>query len=183
MTGPSSPGTSPVPDPGDAATGLQLPGLSRRRALQLGGLGLLGAAVGGPTWARAQTAASAAVLAEALREPETLRSENGLLRVRLEVTEAAVTLGGRTAHVLAYNGTVPGPTLRLRPGDRLQVELANRLTVPTNLHTHGLHVSPKGNADNTLTVHVHPGESFHYDIQLPDDTRPVRSGTTRTSTT
>ena len=172
MTGPSSPGTSPVPDPGDAATWLQFPGLSRRRALQLGGLGLLGAAVGGPTWARAQTAASAAVLAEALREPETLRSENGLLQVRLEVTEAAVTLGGRTAHVLAYNGTVPGPTLRLRPGDRLQVELANRLTVPTNLHTHGLHVSPRGNADNTLTVHVHPGESFHYDIQLPDDHPP-----------
>ena len=118
MTGPSSPGTSPVPDPGDAATWLQVPGLSRRRALQLGGLGLLGAAVGGPAWARAQTAASAAVLAEVLREPETLRSENGLLQVRLEVTEAAVTLGGRYAHVLAYNGTVPGPTLRLHPGDR-----------------------------------------------------------------
>ncbi len=74
--------------------------------------------------------------------------------------------------MLTYNGTVPGPTLRLRPGDRLQVELVNRLSDPTNLHTHGLHVSPKGNADNTLDVHVQPGESFRYDIQLPDDHPP-----------
>src|ERR687897_339237 len=88
------------------------------------------------------------------------------------VPVAAVSLGGRPAHMLAYNGTVPGPTLRLHPGDRLQVELVNRLSDPTNLHTHGLHVSPKGNADNTLTVHDRPGESFDYDIQLPDDHPP-----------
>src|SRR3712207_9309961 len=87
-------------------------------------------------------------------------------------TTEIYTLSLHDALPLTYNGTVPGPTLRLRPGDRLQVELVNRLSVPTNLHTHGLHVSPKGNADNTLDVHVHPGESFQYDIQLPDDHPP-----------
>ena len=177
MAGPSSPGTDPErspapPHPDGVARSLLAPLLSRRRALQLGGLGLFGAAIGSPAWARVQSAALDTPVAELLREPPTLRSENGVLRVRLEVAEAAVTLGGRTAHMMTYNGTVPGPTLRLRPGDRLQVQLVNHLGVPTNLHTHGLHVSPKGNADNTLTVHVHPGESFDYDIQLPDDHPP-----------
>jgi FtsP/CotA-like multicopper oxidase with cupredoxin domain len=175
MTAPDLPRTGPdrTPDPAplpDVAGSRLVPGLSRRRALQLGGLGLLGIAIGAPGWGPSTGLALAA--AESLAEPETLHSENGLLRVRLEVAETTVTLAGRSAHMLTYNGTVPGPTLRLRPGDRLQVELVNRLSVPTNLHTHGLHVSPKGNADNTLDVHVHPGESFQYDIQLPDDHTP-----------
>ena len=173
MTAPDSPRTgpdpAPVPPPDVAGRRLVLD-LSRRRALQLGGLGLLGLAIGASGWGPSAGLALAA--AESLSEPETLRSADGLLRVRLEVAETTVTLGGRPAHMLTYNGTVPGPTLRLRPGDRLQVELVNRLSVPTNLHTHGLHVSPKGNADNTLDVHVHPGESFQYDIQLPDDHPP-----------
>ena len=174
MTGPDSPRRgperTPAPVPPPDATGRRLvPDLSRRRALQLGGLGLLGIAIGAPGWG---PSAGLALAAESLSEPETLRSENGLLRVRLEVAETSVTLAGRPAHMLTYNGTVPGPTLRLRPGDRLQVELVNRLSDPTNLHTHGLHVSPKGNADNTLDVHVQPGESFEYDIQLPDDHPP-----------
>src|SRR3712207_5326346 len=173
MTAPDSPrtGPDPAPVPPPDVAGIRLvPDLSRRRALQLGGLGLLGLAIGASGWGPSAGLALAA--AESLSEPETLRSADGLLRVRLEVAETTVTLGGRPAHMLTYNGTVPGPTLRLRPGDRLQVELVNRLSVPTNLHTHGLHVSPKGNADNTLDVHVHPGESFQYDIQLPDDHPP-----------
>jgi FtsP/CotA-like multicopper oxidase with cupredoxin domain len=177
MTGPSSSGTDPERSPASShpdgvARRLLVPQLSRRRALQLGGLGLLGAAIGGPAWVREPSGALVPVAAVSLFEPETLRSENGVLRVRLEVAETTVTLGGRPAHMLTYNGTVPGPTLRLHPGDRLQVQLVNRLPDPTNLHTHGLHVSPKGNADNTLGVHVQPGESFQYDIQLPDDHPP-----------
>ena len=38
-------------------------------------------------------------------------------------------LAGREATTLRYNGGVPGPTLRLRPGDRLCVDLVNE---PTN---------------------------------------------------
>ena len=160
MTGPDSPPSGPdrTPDPvppPDVAGRRLLPDLSRRRALQLGGLGLLGIAIGVPGWGRSTGLTLAA--AESLAEPETLRSVDGLLQVRLEVAESDVTFAGRPAHMLTYNGTVPGPTLRLRPGDRLQVELVNRLTAPTNLHTHGLHVSPKAKPANPLAVKVQPG--------------------------
>ncbi len=80
-------------------------------------------------------------------------------------------LGGRPAGALCYNGTVPGPTLRLRPGDELTIRLLNSLGEPTNLHVHGLHVSPQANSDNVF-VEVMPGESFDYSYRLPPDHPP-----------
>ncbi|MGW2207177.1 multicopper oxidase family protein [Streptomyces sp. NPDC001774] len=66
----------------------------------------------------------------------------------------------------AYNGAIPGPTLRVRAGDTLHLVQVNGLPpnpghsdggphVPHdpnsfNLHTHGMHVSPSGTADNVL---------------------------------
>jgi FtsP/CotA-like multicopper oxidase with cupredoxin domain len=145
--------------------------ISRRRALQLGGLGLLSAAVGGTglAWPREEFPAPAA--GGQLSEPETLHSQDGVLRVRLEAAQGPLTIGGRQATAYGYNGSLPGPTLRLRPGDRLQVRLVNRLDAPTNLHVHGLVVSPEGNADNVF-VTVQPGGSFDYDYRLPADHPP-----------
>ena len=142
--------------------------LSRRRALQLGGLGLASIAVGtvGLTW-RALSGNTPAAQ-QALVEPATLTSTEGLLTVRLEATEGPVQIAGRQATALSYNGGLPGPTLRLRPGDRLRVQLVNRLAEATNLHVHGLHVSPERNGDNPF-VTVEPGSTFQYDYQLPPD--------------
>ncbi len=41
----------------------------------------------------------------------------------------------------------------------------------TNLHTHGLHVSPAGNSDNVL-IAISPGEEFYYEIKIPPDHPP-----------
>ncbi|QRN95348.1 multicopper oxidase domain-containing protein [Archangium violaceum] len=41
----------------------------------------------------------------------------------------------------------------------------------TNLHVHGLHVSPAGNSDN-VKVQIAPGEHFHYEIKIPNDHPP-----------
>ena len=83
-------------------------------------------------------------------------------------------------HLRNYNGGLVGPTIRARPGDTLRVILRNDLAVAedsqatniadiTNLHTHGLHVSPSGNSDNVL-LHLRPGdEPFEYEIKIPSD--------------
>lgn len=94
-----------------------------------------------------------------------------MLDLRLEAGRRWVLLAGRDANVFSFNGAVPGPTLYLRPGDRLRVELVNRLGDPTNLHTHGLYVSARDNGDNPF-VKIQPGASHRYDIQLPDDHPP-----------
>ncbi len=88
----------------------------------------------------------------------------------------------------------PGPTLHVQPGDRLVIRMENNLrgltirdflnpaTVPAgqpipeypaaqqaspiNLHTHGLHISPRGNADNVL-LDIPAGAANVYAYQIP----------------
>lgn len=149
--------------------------ISRRRALGLGllgagslGLGIAGVASSGSRSRLAPAIASGGAQATSWAEPTVLASANGVLEVELAVSETTVDVAGTSARMFAYNGSVPGPTLHLRPGDTLRVRLVNRLDQPTNLHTHGLLVSAEGSADNPF-VSVEPGESFDYEMSLPDD--------------
>ena len=90
-----------------------------------------------------------------------------------------------SVHLRSYNGQLAGPTIRVRPGDKLHVNFRNSLpqntcvepqgthTIPTcfnttNLHTHGLHVSPTGNSDNVL-LELGPNSAFEYEYDLPAD--------------
>jgi suppressor of ftsI len=133
---------------------------------------------------------------EPLVEPEVRTSRDGLLDTTLTASVMKVPVAGGTAIMRVYEGSFPGPTLRIRPGDTLRVNLVNDLgtlpaglpagnpfvcaplgshasgehatTCDTNLHTHGFHVSPSDNADN-IFVTVKPGESFQYEYKLPPD--------------
>jgi FtsP/CotA-like multicopper oxidase with cupredoxin domain len=94
------------------------------------------------------------------------------------------------------DGLYPGPTLQVFPGDTLIVHLDNAMTgltisdfydpaytptgqavdvyppqmtsSPFNLHTHGMHISPKGNADNVM-LHIPGGYSNTYTYEMPKD--------------
>ena len=75
-----------------------------------------------------------------------------------------------------YNGSTQGPLLVADPGDTLKIKLINDLEVnetyqyfgSTNLHTHGLHVSPLGPGDNVL-ISIDPGETWETEIKIPDN--------------
>jgi suppressor of ftsI len=105
------------------------------------------------------------------KAPRQLVSKRGILRVRLVADETAVRVGGRRVIGRAYNHLFPGPTLRLRPGDTLRLTLVNRLRVPTNMHFHGMHVSPSGRSDNVLRT-VGPGTTAQYVVHVPLDAPP-----------
>ena len=139
--------------------------VSRRQALALGiaGTGAVAVGGGGLLLARSPFRPKAG---GRLNEPENLSSQKRELKLRLEAAPAQIMVAGRVASVAAYNSSLPGPTLRLHAGDRLRVTLVNRLDVATNLHVHGLHVSPAGNGDNSF-LRVEPGESFDYEYDLP----------------
>lgn len=98
--------------------------------------------------------------------------------------------GCETFRTRSYEGSLPGPTWRMPAGARLDVEVNNMLpenaathedlegvlNVPhdlntTNLHTHGLHVSPEEPQDNVL-VKIEPGESYQYSFDIPDNHPP-----------
>jgi FtsP/CotA-like multicopper oxidase with cupredoxin domain len=98
-------------------------------------------------------------------------SHNGVLQVRIVVERRQVNVAGRKLWALTYNGLYMPPTLRFRPGDTMNLAMENRVSPYTNLHVHGLHVSPSGNADNVF-IHIHPGETFHYSYQFPKTLKP-----------
>lgn len=106
-----------------------------------------------------------------LRDPPEIVSSNGLLKTRIVVERKKVLLAGRSLWALTYNGLYMPPTLRLRPGDRMEIAFENRLDQRTNLHVHGMHVSPAGNSDNVF-LDVEPGKTFNYSYTFPKNLAP-----------
>ncbi len=102
-----------------------------------------------------------------LVQPPEIRSENGVLDATLTAAPGTVQLGSLTFPGFLYNGSYLPPLLRARTGDRLRIAFRNHLPDdPSNLHFHGMGVSPKGNSDNVF-VHVHPGQEFKYEVYIP----------------
>jgi FtsP/CotA-like multicopper oxidase with cupredoxin domain len=99
-----------------------------------------------------------------------MTSQGGVLNLSLTAQTGPLSLAGRRAMLYSYNGSVPGPRLEIRPGDQVRIRFVNRLPEVTNLHFHGLHVSPSGNADNVF-LEIPPGESQIYEFSLPQDHR------------
>lgn len=101
-----------------------------------------------------------------LLEPPFLSSTDGKLVVELEAAPGTFEIAGQRFEGMLYNGTYLPPVWRVRPGDTLSVAFRNKLPEMTNLHFHGMNVSPAGASDNVF-VHVHPGQSFAYRVQIP----------------
>lgn len=95
-------------------------------------------------------------------------SVDGLLQVSLEAVASQLNLAGQEIPIFTYNGQFPPPRLEASPGDRVRIDFHNRLDEPTNLHFHGLHIPPTGNADNTF-LEVAPGGSQLYEFTIPED--------------
>ena len=69
-----------------------------------------------------------------------------------------------------FNNASPGPTLRGRKGETLRALLQNNLPdAPTSVHWHGVRVdNAMDGAAGVTQEAVAPGESFEYDVNLPD---------------
>jgi FtsP/CotA-like multicopper oxidase with cupredoxin domain len=90
----------------------------------------------------------------------------------LVAAPAQVALRGAAwpaASAWAYGGSVPGPEIRLRQGERLRVVLDNRLPQDTTVHWHGVRVPNAMDGVPHLTqAPVRSGERFVYEFDLPD---------------
>ena len=99
--------------------------------------------------------------------PTHQRSQSGLLELALQARQQQVPLGNQTATLLTYNGQVPGPTLEAKTGDTVRINFENQLAQTSNLHFHGLHIPPTGNADNVFLA-VPPGATQRYEFVVPE---------------
>jgi suppressor of ftsI len=110
-------------------------------------------------------------LGRAFDEPAVLRSRGGRLTTTFRVAERRFDVAGQPVRGKSYRGSFIGPTLRVRPGDTIEIRLVNRLGEPTNLHEHGFHVSPLGISDNVLRV-MPAGSENAVRVNLPRDMAP-----------
>jgi FtsP/CotA-like multicopper oxidase with cupredoxin domain len=64
----------------------------------------------------------------------------------------------------AYNGRVPGPTLRAREGERLRVRFVNASSHPHTIHFHGIHTATVDGVPGVGAGNVEPGRETVYDF-------------------
>ncbi len=160
----SSPDTGAAATPGGAGHRLSRRNLLTASAGVAAGAGLLFSRSG----LRLTGVHGAQDAVDTLVEPAVRSSANGLLDTALHCATSAVTVGGKPASLTVYEGTYPGPTLRIKPGDLLRINVVNNLTEDTNLHTHGFHVSPEGHSDDIL-LHIAAGDNFQFEYEMPSD--------------
>ena len=92
-------------------------------------------------------------------EPAVLSGD----RFDLVIDETPVNITGRPRMATAVNGSIPAPTLRLREGDTVTINVTNRLSETTSIHWHGLRLPADMDGVPGLSFRgIRPGETFTY---------------------
>jgi len=111
---------------------------------------------------------------DAFPEPPIVASSNGVVHIAL----AAAINPATNAPSFVYQGQYVAPTIDVQPGDTIEIDYTDDLpesTSPpdtTNLHFHGLTVSPNAPADEVIDTIALPGQTLHYVVQIPSDEQP-----------
>jgi FtsP/CotA-like multicopper oxidase with cupredoxin domain len=92
------------------------------------------------------------------------RIAGNVVEVKLEAREQLIRIGQTDARLMTYNSSFPGPVMRMREGDTVRLNFTNRLREPTNLHLHGLRISP---AVDAPLIEILPGKSHLYEFNIP----------------
>ena len=86
----------------------------------------------------------------------------------LRVAPVAARLGDATVRMLAYNGSIPGPTLKVGEGSELAVNVVNEADLETTVHWHGLRLDNRYDGTHETQAPIPVGGSFSYRIEFPD---------------
>ena len=86
----------------------------------------------------------------------------------LEIIPVKKQIGDATVRMLAYNGSVPGPTLKVRQGATITVHVTNHGDVDATVHWHGLRLENRYDGTHDTQAPIPVGESFIYQVHVPD---------------
>jgi FtsP/CotA-like multicopper oxidase with cupredoxin domain len=125
-----------------------------------------------------------------VRQPRDIYSQNGVLSVKLDYY-TSLDAQGRTLFCFQTPQGDLAPTLHVKPGDKLVVQVTNRVpkgspleTLKTqcgesvvfdsslNVHFHGTLVSPACTSDDVVDTVINSGDTFQYSIQFPANEPP-----------
>ena len=87
--------------------------------------------------------------------------------VDLHIRREDMNVAGRIARPITINGSMPGPLIRLKEGQRAKLHVSNALDESTSIHWHGI-ILPE-NMDGVPGVSfsgIKPGEAYHYEYDV-----------------
>src|ERR687891_420395 len=86
----------------------------------------------------------------------------------LRIAPVRKQLGDATVRMLAYNGSIPGPTLKVAEGSRVIVNVENRGDLEATVHWHGLRLDYRYDGTHETQKPIGVGERFEYRLEFPD---------------
>jgi FtsP/CotA-like multicopper oxidase with cupredoxin domain len=86
----------------------------------------------------------------------------------LRIAPVQKTVGDATVRMLAYNGSVPGPTLRVQQGTELLVNVVNEGDLEATVHWHGLRLQNRYDGTLATQAPIPVGGTFTYRLTFPD---------------
>src|SRR5688572_27628728 len=79
---------------------------------------------------------------------------------RLRIAPVSKRIGDATVRMLSYNGSVPGPTLRVVEGAEITVEVENQGDLETTVHWHGLRLDNRYDGTHATQSPIAVGQTF-----------------------
>ena len=86
----------------------------------------------------------------------------------VEIAAVAKRIGDATVRMLAYNGSIPGPTLKLPQDSTVTVHVTNRGDLEATVHWHGLRLENRFDGTHDTQAPIPVGETFTYEVSVPD---------------
>jgi CopA family copper-resistance protein len=131
--------------------------LSRRHLIKSTAALAAASALPMPAWAKGQS------LSHAKKGFGEISGED----IELAIGNHHFAIGNRSGHAVAVNGTIPGPLVRLREGQRARLHVTNTLAEDSSIHWHGLLVPFQFDGVPGVSFPgIRPGERFTYDFPI-----------------
>ena len=109
-----------------------------------------------PAWARSGTAGLSPA-------SEVLSGES----IELSIGHSPFTVGGKTGHAVTVNGTLPGPIIRLKEGQRVRLAVTNTLHEDSSIHWHGILLPfQMDGVPGVSFPGIKPGETYNYEFEV-----------------
>ena len=86
----------------------------------------------------------------------------------LEIAAVRKQLGDATARMLAYGGSIPGPTLKLQQGSTATIHVTNHGDFEATVHWHGLRLENRFDGTHDTQAPIPIGETYTYRVHVPD---------------
>jgi len=98
---------------------------------------------------------------------ETVELSEGA-EFRLRIGPVRKRLGDHTVRMLGYNGSIPGPTLRVPEGSEVKVDVHNEGDLEATVHWHGLRLDNRSDGTHETQQPIPTGGDFSCRVQFPD---------------